>query len=339
MDSHMIRRIEGFDLDLRGLQVMPGLVNAHDHLEFALFPRLGHPPYADATEWARDIYHPERSPVREHLSVPLHLRLLWGGLRNLLAGATVVWHHNPHHPSFDESFPVRIAKPCGWAHSLAFEKNVRARWEETPRGAPFVIHAAEGTDHGAGQEIFRLDGLGVLDQRTVLIHGVGLTAEGWERVRRRGASVVWCPRSNLFMLGRTLALGDVPPDVPVWLGTDSPLTAPGDLLDEICAARGFGTTDHQLRRMLRADGEVGEDWIAVPRFGDPPRIVVLAGRIHLIDSQLAERLGQDERGEFFPLHVDGRPPVLVRWNLPRLMADTRAHLDGPVRLGGREVLT
>ncbi len=60
----MKRTIEGVELDLDGLQILPGLINAHDHLEFALFPRLGRRIYSNATEWARDIYRPEESPVR-----------------------------------------------------------------------------------------------------------------------------------------------------------------------------------------------------------------------------------------------------------------------------------
>ena len=45
-----------------GHVMMPGLINAHDHLEFNLYPRLGRGPYPNAGAWARDIYHPERSP-------------------------------------------------------------------------------------------------------------------------------------------------------------------------------------------------------------------------------------------------------------------------------------
>lgn len=62
-------------LDLSGHMRLPGLVNAHDHLEFNLFPPLGNGPYANAAEWARDIYHPDRSPIREHLMVPKPIRL------------------------------------------------------------------------------------------------------------------------------------------------------------------------------------------------------------------------------------------------------------------------
>ena len=50
--------VDGHDLDLSGLEIMPGLINAHDHLHFALFPQLGSGPYANATEWAHDIYRP-----------------------------------------------------------------------------------------------------------------------------------------------------------------------------------------------------------------------------------------------------------------------------------------
>ena len=33
----------------------PGLVNAHDHLDFSTFPFLGRPPYASVYEWAADV--------------------------------------------------------------------------------------------------------------------------------------------------------------------------------------------------------------------------------------------------------------------------------------------
>jgi hypothetical protein len=249
-----------------------------------------------------------------------------------------VCHHNPYDPAFDDDFPVRVAKGCGWAHSLAFEADVRGCFEAAPPGGPFVIHAGEGIDEDAAAEIFRLHELGVLDQRTVLIHAVGFRADGWELVRQARAGVVWCPRSNLFTLGRTLSREVVESGIPVALGTDSPLTAEGDLLDEIRAARELvpdfasGAAARLLRLPPRPD-----DWIAVPAFGEPPELVVLGGRIHLIGPRLARALPPRICREFYPLWIETRAPVLVRWNVPRMLEEASQHLEEDVRLAGRKV--
>ena len=337
--KHM--KIDGADLDLSGLQVLPGLINAHDHLQFALFPRLGSGPYANATEWARDIHHPERDPVRRHLLVPKHLRLIWGGLRNLAAGVTAVSHHDSYHPVFDEDFPVRVIKDCGWAHSLAFTPDVRERFVATGPNVPFVIHLGEGTDQSAAEEVFRLHELGALDCRTVLVHAVGLTCEGWDLVRAAGASVVWCPRSNLFTLGRTIPSKILQSGIPIALGTDSSLTAEGDLLDELDHI-GEVTTRAALvtaaaSRILRLPPRPS-DWIAASKFGAPPELVVIGGVIRLISPELASGLPPSLRREFHPLKIHTRPPVLVRWDIPQLLQETRQHLGpGPICLAGREV--
>ncbi len=338
----MKRAVEGVEFDLRGLQVLRGLINAHDHLEFALFPRLGRRIYANATEWARDIFRPDESPVREHLQVPKRLRLLWGGLRNLAAGVTTVCHHNPYESVFDKDFPVHVVKNVGWAHSLAFEPDIRKCFDATPPDAPFLIHAGEGTDADAADEIFELHALGVLTGRTVLIHAVGFRADGWKLIRKSGAGVIWCPRSNLFTLGRTLDRSELASGVPIALGTDSPLTAEGDLRDEIGTARELldgspmDLTGETAARLLRLPPRP-DDWIAAPAFGDPPELVVIGDRIRLIGPRLARALPARICREFHPLWIEGRPPVLVRWDVPRMLSETAQFLGEDIRVAGRKV--
>ena len=303
-------------------------------------PKLGSGPYANATEWAHDIYRPHEDPVRSHLRVPKELRLLWGGLRNLLAGVTTVSHHDPWHPIFEQGFPVRVVREFGWAHSLEFTADVKAAFDATPPGTPFLIHLGEGTDESAAQEIFRLRQLGALTDRTVLIHAVGLREDGWRLVREAGASVIWCPRSNMFTLGQTFNFSAA--RVPIALGTDSPITACGDLLDELRFVREeFGVEECSLRALIGSQAQRilrlaqrPEDWIAAPAFGDPPELVVIGGQIRLISSRLASGMAMSE---FSPIQIEGRPRVLVRMDTRQLLQKTKSFLDSPVCLGGRLV--
>jgi len=222
------------EMNLNGMLILPGFINAHDHLEFAIFPRLGNRVYSNAREWALDIHHPDQSPIRELLQIPKATRLFWGGLKNLFCGVTSVCHHNQYEPDlFEDQFPVRVLKRFGWSHSFDFSQDVVAEFGQTPNGSPFFIHLAEGTDKSSRDELGRLDHLGLLNPQTVIVHGVALTKQDWELVRHRGARLVWCPSSNLFTLGKTLDLSLLPADLDVALGSDSPLTAAGDLLDEI----------------------------------------------------------------------------------------------------------
>ncbi len=338
--------VEGIELDLHGLQIFPGLINAHDHLGLALFPRLGSGPWRNARQWAEDVYHPERDPVLTHRGVPRHLRLLWGGLRNLLAGVTTVCHHDPPNEVFDQEFPVRVVRRLGWAHSLYFTPDIEACSEATPPGAPFVIHLGEGTDESAAEEIFELHRRGALTSQTVLVHAVGLRESGWNLVREAGVSIVWCPRSNLFTLGQTLSMQLLESGIPIALGTDSPITAQGDLLDEIRFVReAYGLSDPALKtltidapaRMLRLEPTPG-DWIAAKEFGEPPELVVMENQIRLASARLFNTFPVSIKSSFEAVQYEDRPTVHLRWPVRGLIEETQFYLPSEsLRLGGRRI--
>jgi cytosine/adenosine deaminase-related metal-dependent hydrolase len=352
-------------VNLDGYLVLPGLINAHDHLEFNLFPRLGNGPYPNSEAWARDIYHPKSPALREHLSIPKPVRLWWGGIKNLLSGVTTVCHHNPYEPEvFGKDFPVRVVQRYGWGHSLAFEKDLRRRFAATPRGAPFIIHLGEGTDEQSENEIFVLDEIGALSSCTVIVHGVGLTHEGHALRRRRGAALVWCPTSNRFTLGTTLDARFIYPHESLALGSDSALTSQGGLLDEIRAAHNeekiratalYSMVTDAAASVLRLSGGEGRihtgaiaDLIAVPWIGLSPaetlvhtdlqsiELVILSGEPRLFSPNMAERWPSVLRKSFEGITVGGTTRH-VRASVRQLLSETRACLSGGVRLAGREV--
>lgn len=352
----------GHSLDLRGQLLLPGLINAHDHLEFNLYPRLGRRRYMNLREWAADIHKVDDSPVREHLRVPLPVRLFWGGVRNLLSGVTTVSHHNRYESQiFDSGFPVRVVRRFGWAHSLAFSRDVGSRFFETPADQPFIIHAGEGTDAEAREEIHTLEKCGVLRSRTVLVHGIGFDTSGLELIRRRAASLIWCPSSNVLTYGQTLQLQHVISHTPVALGTDSAISAAGDMVDEIRFANMMGLVPPEsLYRMvtdipakiLRLGHSVGEvrdgsraDLVAVQDKGQTPaqalmnltpEMVMVGGRIHLISKRLQERLPPSVTAGWHSIRLEDREWI-TPFDVPWFLQQARAELGPEIRLAGKRV--
>jgi cytosine/adenosine deaminase-related metal-dependent hydrolase len=345
-------------IDLTGNLVLPGLINAHDHLAFNLFPLLGHPPYTNATDWARDVYQPDQSPVREHRRVSRKTRLTWGAIKNLISGVTTVANHDPDPPrSFGPSFPVNVAKQTGWAHSLEFTPDIVKRFGATPRDWPFILHLGEATDPSGEAEIFQLDRMGLLNERTVIVHGVALNSRGFALMKKRRASLITCPVSNLFTLRRTLKRAAFATGVPIALGTDSALTATGDLLDALRAARAiWNLSAANLYRMVTVNaaralrlndgqGEIREggvaDLLIVPDTGASParslidlraiQMSIISGNIRLV----ANRLARHAAPSFESITVEGRGRMLIDARLADLYRETASELGPGFKLAGR----
>ena len=347
-------------LDLSGFLILPGLINAHDHLELNLLPRLGAGPYPNAASWATDIYHPDRSPIKQHLAVPKPARLVWGAIKNLLSGVTTVAHHNAYHAMFSEaSFPVRVVRRYGWAHSLVFSPDWRSRFSETASDAPFVIHAGEGTDESSAREMSTLTEQGVSQASLVLVHGVAFGSAEWERAVESGASLVWCPSSNYFTLGRTVDVHALPRNLRVAIGTDSAITNSGDLLDELLVVREtldaqriyemVTTEPARILRLPRGFGEIRDngpaDLLILRDNGRTPaeslltsypQLVMIAGRISLASTEFSTtRLSG--AADLHLLEVSKRGSYRIRFDVHSLMRQTAEVLKEDPCLAGKAI--
>jgi cytosine/adenosine deaminase-related metal-dependent hydrolase len=237
-----------------------------------------------------------------------------------------VAHHNPYHRRvFESGFPVHVVRRYRWSHSLGLAGAYGGRPEEeirrTGKNEPFILHLAEGTDETAAAELTRLDSMGALTPRTVIVHGVGLSSSDRALMASRNASMIWCPCSNMFLFNRT---ADIPAlleqRIPLALGTDSTLSGSATLFDELRFAHGLNLTDPgTLIRMVtiaaaRILGLSGRAGCLAP--GHTADLLILESRhpnpyINLLEAKPCDIVLVMKDGR--PVYGDPASEILFQW--------------------------
>lgn len=169
------------------------------------------------------------------------------------------------------------------------------------------------------------------------MHGLSIDGDGAALVRERRASLIVCPSSNFFLYGKLPSLELLNTIEQIALGSDSPLTGGGDLLDEIrFATSRWGISPSLAYRMVTTSAgsilrlEDGEgfiridgtgDLIAVRDSGQTPagclrslsaadvELVMIGGRVQLASEEVMRRLPIEARKGLEPLAIG----EIVRW--------------------------
>jgi Amidohydrolase family len=325
-------------VDLQGDRVLPGLINAHDHLQLnSLTCPDFKKRYSHARDWIADVDALRRNDPKFELlvGIPRDERLLVGGVKNLLSGVTTVAHHDPLYPCLSSPhFPTAVVRDYGWSHSLYIdgEDSVGEAYRATPHDWPWIIHAAEGVDAAAAAEFERLEAIGCLGPNTLLVHGIALDRAQRIRLHGAGAGLIWCPTSNLRLFGETAQVGELVALGRVAIGTDSRLSGARDMLDELrVAAQVGGLDDGTLESLATRDGarllrladrgtlRVGAraDILVLPAAARlaaskraDVRLVMIEGVARYGDRDLAPRAAP--RAEWVEVRVDGAAKSLDR---------------------------
>ena len=207
----------GAVIDTGGL-IFPGLIDAHNHPYYNAFGKLPFTQlYADRYEWQADPLYLEfkeqYNAVRNYggSSALADDIFRLAELRSLSAGTTTIQGCNCNGHEYDdiahqgiganncERFPQRTLGETFPLEESAAEWLYRQGqyWER------FVIHLSEGTNPGSLEEFYDWRGMGMLDERTVIIHGLPYGSSEWLQMAATGAHLIWSPMSNWYLYGAT----------------------------------------------------------------------------------------------------------------------------------------
>lgn len=234
--------------------ISPGFINLHEHIAYSTVRPLNY------TGELYDHRHDWRVGARNHtmLDAPVNGTeadaTTWGELRHIFSGTTSIvgGYMSPgltRNLDFVDGLEDGISPPLDtWSVFPLDDSPGTLRNGDCDYGTNavdatsvgkayrFMGHVAEGVDAEARNEFKclssktfdvtpRTDGSGVsvdiMAPNVVLEHAVGLTEEDFDLVAKRGAKVVWAPRSNIFLYGKTLNVTYLlNAGIKVALGTD-----------------------------------------------------------------------------------------------------------------------
>jgi len=305
--------------------------------------------------------------AHDHLGSEIDLRsdtpreaALWmGALRNIMSGVTTVLHHEPQDSVlFSDGFPIRVVRNYGWANSLEPSELV-PQFAATASDAPFIIHLVANHPGEAKQKLSQLQALGVITDRTVIVHGGGIDGDIISLLHRAGCSQVWCPSAVIS--------GDLQVDPSfvvsnhrVALGSAFTSGKSHDIFSEIQNALALGVPPAaiysmvtsrpcSILRLRNGEGRIvagtPADVIAVVHNGGTPAetlcavdthdldAVILAGRPIVATDKMTSRWPDQWREGLEPIRFDGNQRW-VRWQLQRLVRNLVDRAGSP-QLAGR----
>ncbi len=237
--------------------ISPGLVNGVDFLNYAqnLPADWGDERFEHRHDWRLGQNGHSQIDVLGAASVA---QQRWGELRHLMAGTTAM--RGQVGPAglvrnLDTANLEGLSSPFWDDDAFPFNDTGGTRLDGScaygalpapAPGQPFWMVLAEGIDATAANEFVcasdssgAAGGVDEIDG-ALIARGIGITAPDVAEMAAAGSTLVWSPRSNLALYGRTAPLTDLARrGVPLALGTDWIVTGSATLLRELRCADAY----------------------------------------------------------------------------------------------------
>ena len=263
--------------------VSPGLINAHDHINFENNPGLNPDTgerYEQRNDWRKGLNGHTKAKIGGYANGN---QIAWQELRYLMGGATstvgegsangllrnltsTMRNQNLMQPAVDfDTFPLGDSDGTQLASTCAYPSIQAAAAVATEPA--YLPHVSEGIDDFAHNEFACLSSNvnGAHDltlPQSAFIHSIGLQAVDYATMAAAGTHMVWSTRTNVSLYGDTARaqiaarLG-----VKIALGTDWTVSGSMNMLRELRCADSLNKSydgnyfsDHDLWTMATANG-------------------------------------------------------------------------------------
>jgi len=201
--------------------IYPGLIDIHNHPEYAMYPLLPlKRRYLDRYEWRYydDDYAKRITNQQSFITGAKYLNLYpevgrYGELKALVAGTTSLQGMRKDQPYAAEGCLVRNTETASvGAVKVTSQLDMprdSAEWDalrKTVAAGPTVMHVGEGNGFRMAREYESLKLSAANSANLTVIHGVGLGAAELEEMAKQHSKLVWSPLSNFLLYGSTAAI-------------------------------------------------------------------------------------------------------------------------------------
>lgn len=198
--------------------IYPGLIDLHNHPEYAIYPILPIPrAYKDRYEWRfyDDAYNQRITYPQIVLAGADYFNLAmeigrYGEYKALVGGTTTLQGGRTNLPYSSTECLVRNIENSRVGDKLATSRVDIGRdaveWADLLKARNsglLVVHLAEGPSSRMATEYEAIRKSGLVGPELIAIHGVGLTEDQFKDMAANGAKLVWSPLSNFLLYGKT----------------------------------------------------------------------------------------------------------------------------------------